>query len=148
MNKIQKVRNFFATCPLLDDFLGQHIDWTDSTPRNYGIMPTGESVIRIEEDICGTRTLYKQSNYAIYANFLTVDDVVRLEAAGFVESLIEWVEAQSESRTIPILGDSPDEERMTAQNGMLYRLSENGTTGLYQIQIACFYKKRYERNEF
>lgn len=148
MSKIQQMRDFIARCPHMDVFTEQHIDWTTAEPGNYGIMPTGESIINVVEDINGNKIKYKQANFSLYASFFTVNDVVRLESAGFLEDFTDWIEEQSENGTFPHFGDVPDEERITAQNGMLFRLSENGKTGLYQIQIQCFYTKVIERNDF
>lgn len=149
MSRIEQMRKFIAECPFMDTFAEQHIDWTDSEPGNYGIMPTGESLIRAEEDICGNKIKYKQASFALYARFFTVDDIVRLESAGFLELFADWIEEQSEAGTIPHFGDNPDSESMTAQNGMLFSMSENGQTGLYQIQIQCFFTTQHsnERNE-
>lgn len=144
MSKIQKFREFLKACPLMDDFAEIHIDWTDAEAGNIGIMPTGESIIRREEDICGNVTLYKQYNLSLYAMDFTVNDVIRLETSGWLEDFTAWIEAQSANHRIPIFGDNPDTEYITAQNGMLFELSDNGRTGRYQVQIQCFYEKQYK----
>ncbi len=132
-------------CPLLDKFTGgQHIDWTDERAGNYGIMPTGCAVTRTVRDICGGVTRYKQYNLSIYARDWTVDDVVRLENTAFLDEFQEWVEDQQTAGLTPKFGDEPDEEEITAQNGMLFQLSEDGQTGLYQIQLTVTYVTKQE----
>ena len=145
MSKIQKFREFISTCPLMDSFAEIHIDWTNSEAGSIGIMPAGESVVRRDEDICGNVILHKQYNVALYATDFTINDVVRLETSGWLEDFTEWVEEKSAKHLIPVLGDNPDTEYMTAQNGMLFELSDNGRTGRYQIQIQCFYEKHYNQ---
>lgn len=143
-SRIQKIRTFIASCPLIDKFTTDvHIDWTDVDAGDYGIMPTGDSIIQTVEDICGNKIRHKQSNFALYATRFTVDDIVRLESAGFLEDFSDWIEDQVQAGSAPKFGDDPDNEEMTAQNGMLFQLSPDGRTGLYQIQIQCFYEKHY-----
>lgn len=43
---VRAVQEWLNGCPYLTDFTGgQHIDWTDSAPGNYGLAPTGNSVV-------------------------------------------------------------------------------------------------------
>lgn len=142
-SKIQKLRDFIASYPKIDRFGEAHIDWTDAEAGNYGIMPTGESVIRRVSDVTGFMTVYKQYNISLYAMEFTIDDIVRLETSGWLEEFTEWIEEQSALGLAPTLGDNPTDEYMTAQNGMLFELSDNGRTGRYQIQIQSFYEKHY-----
>lgn len=146
MSRIDKMKEFIATCPFMDKFAEQHIDWTEAEPGNYGIAPTGESIIRTERDVLGSKKILKQSNFSLYARCFTIDDIARLETIGFLENFADWIEEQSEKGLAPQFGDDPEEEEMTAQNGMLFKMSENGQSGLYQIQIQCFYVKYKEEN--
>ena len=143
-SKIKEIRDFIAKYPNINRFPNEHINWTDAEAGNYGIIPTGDNVIRREEDIEGNVILHKQYNVSLYAMDFTINDVIRLETSGWLEDFTEWIEEQSASGRAPALGDNPDEEYMTAQNGMLFQLSENGRTGRYQIQIQCFYEKHYK----
>ena len=146
MSILETMRSWLAECPYLDEFSGGHIDWTDSNAMDYGIMPTGSVTIRMEEDVLGGKTVYKQYNMALYARGWTVDDVVRLENSTFLEDFADWVEEQQMAGKTPKFGDNPEEEEITAQNGMLYQMDPNGQTGLYQIQISVTYEKHYERS--
>jgi len=142
---IKTMQEWLETCPYLDDFAGQHIDWTDSAAGDYGIMPTGCVNIRTDEDVLGNRTVYKQYNLSLYARNWTVDDVARLENTTFIDDLSQWIEEQQMAGTTPKLGDDPDTEEISAQNGMLFQLDPDGQTGLYQVQISITYEKHYER---
>ena len=55
MSILETMRNWLAECPYLDEFSGGHIDWTDNTAMEYGIMPTGSVTIRTEEDVLETK---------------------------------------------------------------------------------------------
>ena len=68
---------------------------------DYGIMPTGSVTIRMEEDVLGGKTVYKQYNMALYARGWTVDDVVRLENSTFLEDFADWVEEQQMAGETP-----------------------------------------------
>ncbi len=143
---VEKVRAWLNTCPYMDTFSdGIHIDWTAPGAGTFGIMPTGCTTVQDVEDVMGNRTVRKQYSIALYARGWTVDDVARLENTDFLDTFQEWVEEQQAMGCTPKFGDNPDEERITAQNGMLFALSENGQTGLYQIQIEITYDKQFER---
>ena len=144
---IRAVQEWINGCHYLTDFTGgQHIDWTDCAPGNYGLAPTGSPVVEVSEDVLGNRTVYKQYNLALYARNWTVDDVIRLENTTFLDDFQQWVEEQQAAGITPKFGDDPDTEEISAQNGMLFELAEDGQTGLYQIQIKINYLKRYERS--
>ena len=142
---IQGFREWLNTCPLMDIFTdGQHIDWTDSSAGNYGIAPVGCVSVETTTDILGNVYKRKQYNIVLYARNWTVDDVVRLENTEFLDEFQNWVEEQQFAGLTPKFGDDPDSEEITAQNGMLFEMSEDGQTGLYQIQLAVNYEIHYE----
>ena len=143
---IQALREWINTCPYMDDFTGgQHVDWTDSVAGNYGIMPTGCADTQVVSDIMGNVVKHKQYNASIYARNWTVDDIVRLENAEFIDRFQFWVEDQQYKGLTPKFGDNPEDEVINAQNGMLFELSQDGQTGLYQIQLSVTFEKHYER---
>lgn len=147
-SKIKMMRDFISSCPFIEEFTNNaHIDFTDEKPGNYGIMPTGEAVIRTDTDILGNRRLLKQYNCSLYCLRCTINDVERLESCGFIERFTTWIEDQSYLGNTPIFGDDPEEEIMSAQNGSLFQLSENKLTGRYQIQINVRYLKKYENEK-
>ena len=45
-----------------------------------------------------------------------------LENSTFLEDFADWVEEQQMAGETPKFGDNPDEEEITAQNGMLYQM--------------------------
>lgn len=145
MNKLQKMREFLATCPLLSVLAdGIHVDWTADAPENFGIMPTGEVVVDRKENVLGEVFLLKQYNFSLFARMFTPNDVSRLENCGFFEDFIDWIEEQQVFGNVPAFGGEEfgREEMLTAQNGILYDLDEGGDTGTYQIQLQKTYKIR------
>ena len=137
---IEKMRDFIKTCPFIDEFTnGIKIDWTK--PGTFGLMPMGQSTINRYEDILGNVILYKQYNFALYATQFTIEDLIRIETIGFLDRFTDWIENESIQGRAPTFGDNPDEEEISAQNGMLYQLYDDGKTGRYQLQIAVKFEK-------
>ena len=143
MSIFETMRRWLITCPHLQEFTGGHVDWLDNTAGSYGIMPAGSTVIRQTRDILGGRTVYRQYNVVLYARGWTADDVVRLENTTFLDDFAQWVEEQQALGLAPVLGDDPQAEEITAQNGMLFTLDPNGQTGVYQLQVGAVYVKKY-----
>lgn len=140
--QIEKMRDFILTCPFIKDFTnGILIDW--HTQDKFGLMPVGQSTISREEDIMGNIVAHKQYNFSLYAQNFTVEDVIRIETIGFLDRFSEWIEEESVKGNAPVFGDNPDIEEITAQNGMLYQLYENGESGRYQLQISVTFDKYY-----
>lgn len=143
MSVFEKLRAWLSSCPYLEKFSGGHVDWLDNSAGCFGIMPAGSTTIRQTRDILGGRRIVKQYNVALYARGWTVDDVVRLENTTFLDDFTQWVEDQQAMGLAPVFGDEPDEEEITAQNGMLYTLDPNGQTGRYQVQVGVTYVRNY-----
>lgn len=142
-SKITKIREFILGYPNINGFSESEINWDDAD-SGYGIIPVSENIVGHTEDITGDAILYKQYNVLLYSSVFTTNDVVRLETTGWIEKFTEWIETQSVMGTAPTLGDNPDTEHITAQNGMSFELSDDGQSGRYQIQIQCFYEKHYK----
>ena len=139
---IEKMRDFILTCPFIKDFTnGILIDWHNQ--NKFGLVPTGQTTISREEDITGAIIAHKQYNFSLYAQNFTIDDVIRVETIGFLDRFTEWIEEQSVNGTAPTFGDDPTAEEITAQNGMLFELYEDGQRGRYQLQISVTFDKHY-----
>ena len=141
---IEKMRDFILTCPFLKNFTnGVLVDW--HAQDKFGLMPTGQAIISRKEDIIGNVVVHKQCNFSLYAQNFTIDDVIRIETIGFLEEFSNWIEEQSVNGTAPVFGDNPDEEEITAQNGMLFQLYDDGLSGRYQLQISVTFEKHYNK---
>jgi hypothetical protein len=144
MTSVEKMKAFILSCPFISDFTdGILIDWKSNS--KYGLMPMGQSTIRRVEDIYGNITLYKRYNFALYAQDFTVEDVIRIEMIGFLDRFSEWIETQSVLGNAPAFGDEPSEEEISAQNGMLYQIYDDGQRGRYQLQISVSFQKHIDK---
>lgn len=134
---IDCVKAYMNTCPLLSEIIPKkrHIDFTEDSPDNYGIFPsgdteTGNSYINGDEE-----RLY---TFAVYVRRMSDTDAVRLESSGFIERLQDWFNS-----SFPELPADCDLVDITAQNAMLLEENKAGTRGTYQVQCAIRYIKHY-----
>jgi hypothetical protein len=151
MSKIKQMREFIATCPHLNVLADNiHVDWTADKPTNYGIMPTGETIVSRKSNVIGDVTYHKQYNCSIFARFTTANDAMRIENCDFFDDFTEWLEEQDTNGTPPRFSDEEfiHEEYITAQSGFLYEMEKSGDRGTYQIQVQVNYKiiKRRKMN--
>lgn len=131
---LESVKDFVKTCPYLSD-IDLHIDQVDSEPVNYSIQTSG--LIKLSEDVCGNQSW--QFNALLQSREYTADDLARLNASEFTENFIFWTEYQNMQRSFPNLGDNRIVTRMSADNGILLALDEDGDRGVYQIQLHIFF---------
>lgn len=128
------VKAFVETCPFLSD-IDLHIDQTDEDPISYSIQTSG--LVKLSEDVCGNQKW--QYNALIQSREYTSDDLARLNASEFTESFIFWIEEQNMQNRFPELGEDRTVTRMTADNGILLAIDEDGDRGVYQIQLHVFF---------
>ena len=55
----------------------------------------------------------------------------------------EWVQEQSVTGAAPVFGDVPRDERIKAQNGVLYAADDEGLA-TYMVQLSVQFKKKFE----
>ena len=134
---ISELRTYIQSCPLIDNlYEDMHIDFTDSAATSYGIMPTGENILK--RFIAGG--CKKQYNAVLYIRNYTIDDFERLQNSEFLENFSSWIEEQNETENFPIV-ENINIESVSCANGMLFDLDETGNTGLYQLQLQIIYTK-------
>lgn len=112
-------------------------DHPDGTTESYAIMPTGNGAIA--RDVIGGAA-YKNS-YVLYACESLEDEADRAATHDLLERLQDWIEEQSYQGKSPQLPDPFQVEELTASNGMLFDVMDNGL-GLYQIQINMKFTRR------
>ena len=56
----------------------------------------------------------------------------------------EWAQEQSATGAAPVFGDAPQNEKIIAQNGVLYEADGEGTA-TYMVQLSVQYVKKFER---
>lgn len=127
---IDSLKTFLASCPGITEEL--HIDFTDDTATSYGIMPTG--IVTSQRYFDGGKLM--QYSFAIYIRGYTAEDFERLANSQFLEAFSEWLDTH-----VPELDAGLTADRVETANGMLFDMSEDGSTGLYQLQCQLFYER-------
>lgn len=147
MTALEKMRTWVATFPDFDILSEFQVDYTDQiTANSGGIFPSGLVEVERRRDIMGNTTVTNQYNFGIYCVLLKPagDDVTAAVNADWIMGFQEWVQTQSIRGMAPIFGDVPREEKITAQNGVLYDANDEGTA-TYMVQLSVQFKKYYER---
>lgn len=127
---LEAMRDYVKQYPRISD-LDLHIDQTDSEPVNFSVETAGLTLV--SEDVCGNETW--QYNSLLHSREYTADDMQRLDASEFTEAFVFWIRFQNKEQNFPETGEDIEPQSITADNGLLLALDENGDRGLYQIQI-------------
>lgn len=145
MTALEKVRKWLATYPEFDILGTFRVDHTDQIPANGGIFPSGLVEVERRKDIAGNVTITNQYNFGLYYVFDKApgDDVGATINADWIMGFQEWAQEQSVTGQAPVFGDVPNEERIIAQNGVLYESDEEGTA-TYMVQLSVQFIKKYE----
>ena len=146
MTALEKIKNWIETFPshnILADF---QIDYVDQIPANGGIFPSGLVEIERRQDIFGSVTVTNQYNFGLYYVFEKAagDNTEATINADWIMDFQEWIQEQSAIGKAPVFGDIPNRERIMAQNGVLYRASDEGYA-TYMVQLSVRFMKQYER---
>ena len=150
MTDLEKLRAWIATYPAFDILAHFQCDFTDNAvPNNAGLFPSGLEEVERRTYITGGIAVTNQYNFGLYCVFPKdpKDDIGAAVNAGWVMDFQLWVQEQSVRRLAPVFGDEPMRETIKAQNGTLYNVDEDGTVGVYMVQLAVqFIKKFKEEN--
>ena len=144
MTALEKITAFVERYPGADILSQFRIDYTDQIPANGGIFPSGLVEIGRRTDICGNVTVIDQYDFGLYYVFEKApgDDAGAAVNASWLMGFQEWVQEQSILRLAPVFGDVPEQERITAQNGVLYSAEDEGLA-TYMVQIAVQFIKKF-----
>lgn len=143
MTPLEKIREWLATYPgfnILGEF---QVDYTDQIPANGGVFPSGLMEVSRKTDITGNVTVENQYNFGLYYVFSKApgDDTGATYNADWIMDFQEWAQEQSIIGAAPVFGDIPKDERILAQNGVLYEATDEGLA-TYMVQLSVrFYKK-------
>ena len=145
MSDLERIKEWIATFPGYDILGKFSVDYTDKVPSNGGIFPSGLVEISRRTDILGNVTVQNQYNFGLYYVFLKDpgDDAGALINADWLMDFQLWVQEQSVRRLAPAFGDEPSQERIQAQNGVLYAADEEGTA-TYMVQLSVNFVKKFE----
>lgn len=132
---IDGIKNYVAACPLLADISKRHINWLEDSPDNYGIYPSGDTVLSTY--ISGSEErLY---TFAVEVRKMTDSDVRRLESSGFIEKL----QIYFNSAPLPLLPAGCTAQELYAENAMLFDLDKSGKKGTFSVQCKMKYDIDY-----
>lgn len=143
---LDKMRDFVSEFPGATILNGMAIDYTDKVPNSAGLFPGGQVEVSRSTDIFGNVTLVNQHNFALYTRLeKSPDENGGAEAnAEWQIAFQEWVQYQSATGRAPVFGDEPKEEKITAQNGAIYSVDDEGTA-LYAIQLSVRFVRHYDK---
>lgn len=145
MNALEKIREFVGSYPGADILSEFSVDYTDQIPANGGIFPSGLVEISRRSDILGNVTVANQYNFGLYYRFEKApgDDIQATINADWVMDFQGWVQAQSVMGLAPVFGDVPQQEKIIAQNGVLYAAEDEGVA-TYMVQLSVQFIKQFQ----
>lgn len=142
MNIIELVKQRVSEFPQVSALPGGVlVDFTEPTPGNCGLFPTGDQLLR--EDIQGNQN--RQHNFVLYAVFESFNDYQRLANSTFLLDLNYWLEKAATGQAIEVTINEQTVTgkltKLSSANGMLYGYQEGTLTGpvTYQMQIYAQY---------
>lgn len=142
MTALEKITGFIKSYPGADIFRDFQVDYTDQIPANGGIFPSGLVEVGRKTDLFGNVTVTNQYNFGLYYVFEKApgDGEGAEVNANWLMDFQEWVQAQSAAGAAPVFGDVPKEERIIAQNGVLYGQEAEGLA-MYMVQLSVRFIK-------
>lgn len=146
MTDLDKIKNWIATYPRFEALNSFQIDYTDQIPFNAGLFPSGLVEFSRKETITGDIIISNQYNFGLYCVFTKSpnDPVGSQYNADWLLDFQKWVQEQSVHRQAPTFGNIDQfQERIQAQNGVLYEANEEGTA-VYMVTLSVQFKKLYE----
>lgn len=145
MTPLEKLKNWLGTYPGYDILSTFRVDYTDQVPNNGGVYPSGLVEVERRKDILGNTMVTNQYNFGLYYVFEKSpgDDTGAAVNADWIMDFQEWVQEQSALGLAPVFGDVPLDEKIIAQNGVLYETDEEGTA-TYMVQLSVQFKRKFE----
>lgn len=142
MTALEKITDFIKSYPGADILQTFRVDFTDQIPANGGIFPSGLVEVSRKTDLMGNVTVTNQYNFGLYYVFEKApgDDAGAAVNADWLMDFQEWVQEQSARGMAPVFGDVPRQERIMAQNGVLYDAQDEGLA-TYMAQLSVQFAK-------
>ena len=144
MTALEKITGFVKRFPGADILQTFRVDYTDQIPANGGVFPSGLVEISRKTDLMGNVTATNQYNFGLYYVFEKApgDDTGAAVNADWIMEFQEWVQERSALGKAPVFGDAPQQERIIAQNGVLYDAEYEGTA-TYMVQLSVQFVKYF-----
>lgn len=139
MSILSAVKEYIQGCPFLDELAAEdiHVDFNSEEPTNYALSQTGDTLLKR----CVNGSEQRQANFGIYIKNFTFSDTKRLENSAFCERFIFWLSDNTKAEIFPTLDVGLCPLSISAENGILFDVNENGDIGTYQIQIHLIYRR-------
>ena len=144
MTALEKITAFVRSYPGADILQTFRVDFTDQIPANGGIFPSGLVEISRKADLLGNVTVTNQYNFGLYYVFEKApgDDDGAAVNADWLMDFQEWVQERSVLGEAPVFGDRLREERVMAQNGVMYAAEDEGLA-TYMVQLSVQFVKYF-----
>lgn len=144
MTALEKMTGFIRSYPGADILRDFQVDYTDQIPANGGLFPSGLVEVSRKADLMGNVTVTNQYNFGLYCVFPKApgDGAGAAVNADWIMDFQEWAQAQSVLGLAPVFGDLPRQERITAQNGVLYDAGDEGLA-TYMVQVSVQFVKYF-----
>lgn len=133
---IEKIREYFLNCPILDEYARLNIDFLGVEPTQYTIE--GQPVNPVIQKYVDGGALKQYVFVFGSREYYGADVLQNIENSGFFERFAEWVEEQSEKGNLPELeGNKQAISMEVLTSGYLFSASEDNAR--YQIQMRLIY---------
>lgn len=149
MNIIELVKSILQEFPKINQVCNDiHVDFTDEYATNYGLSPTGDTLLK--SDVLGNQT--RQHTFILYAVYQSQSDYDRMANSGTLLELQMWLERNAKHQELAVEIDGATLTgvltKLTCANGMLYSIPNNNLNDgvLYQLQITAEYEIESEEN--
>lgn len=142
MTALEKITGLVKGYPRANILRDFQVDFTDQIPANGGIFPSGLVEVSRKTDLLGNTAVTNQYNFGLYYVFEKApgDDAGAAVNADWLMDFQEWVQEQSACGLAPVFGDVPRQERIMAQNGVLYDARDEGLA-TYMVQLSVQFVK-------
>ena len=114
------------------------VDTVGPAAGEYGVIALAGT--RVVETYINGKSL-REFSFAFQSTESTADDLARLETNGFYEAFADWLDAQTEAGSLPVLDAKRTAVAIEATGWAFLYEQGNSDTGIYQIQCKLFYEQ-------
>jgi len=133
---IEKIREYFLDCPILDEYARLNIDFLGVEPTQYTIE--GQPVNPVIQKYVDGGVLKQYVFVFGSREYYGADVLQNIENSGFYEQFSSWLDEQSEKGNLPKLEGGKKALKIEAlTTGYLFNASEDNAR--YQIQCRLIY---------